>query len=89
VELVEPVDRDGEIAADLAASERTALLHHVAFRVDNIKSQLARLRGADVPLANEEPRKGAGGASVAFLERRAANGVRIELVERETDVTFN
>jgi methylmalonyl-CoA epimerase len=86
VELVEPVDRDGEIAADLAVTEWTALLHHVAFRVDDIDTQLARLRDAGVPLADEEPREGAGGASVAFLERRAANGARIELVERETDV---
>lgn len=88
VELVEPVDRDSEIAADLAAAEQTALLHHVAFRVEDIETRLAKFRDAGVALADEAPRQGAGGASVAFLERRAANGVRVELVERETDVTL-
>jgi methylmalonyl-CoA/ethylmalonyl-CoA epimerase len=89
VELVEPVEDDSEIAADLETAPESALLHHVAFRVDDIKAQLAKLRGAGVALADEEPRQGAGGASVAFLDRQAANGVRIELVEREKDVVFD
>jgi len=88
VELVEPVDPETDIAADLAASERTALLHHVAYRVEDIESQLAKLDARGVPLADETLRRGAGGAAVAFLERRAANGVRVELVERDGDVSL-
>lgn len=89
VELVEPVDDDSKIARNLETAPTSALIHHVAFRVDDIKAQLAKLRGAGVALADEEPRQGAGGASVAFLDRQAANGVRIELVEREADVVFD
>ncbi|WP_302081044.1 VOC family protein [Salinibaculum rarum] len=89
VELVEPVDDDSEIAGDLEATPQSALLHHVAFRVNDIESKLAKLRDAGVPLADEEPRRGAGGASVAFLDRQAANGVRVELVEREADVVLD
>lgn len=89
VELVEPVEEDSEIAADLVRTEETALLHHVAYRVEDIDAQLAKLRSAGVPLADEEPRTGAGGANVAFLEPWAANGVRIELVERESDLVFD
>ncbi|MEF8822337.1 MAG: VOC family protein [Halovenus sp.] len=86
VELVEPVDQESAIAADLGATEQAALLHHVAYRVDDIEAQLAKLRAAGIGLADEEPRQGAGGASVAFLERQAASGVRIELVERDADL---
>lgn len=86
VELVEPTDRETDIAADLDAAARSALLHHVAFRVDDIEEQLRSLRAAGVPLADEEPRRGAGGSKVAFLAREAAHGVRIELVEREADI---
>lgn len=86
VELVEPVDRESTIAADLDTTDQAALLHHVAYRVDDIEAQLAKLRAAGIELADEEPRQGAGGASVAFLERQAANGVRIELVERDADI---
>lgn len=88
VELVEPVDRDSGLAATLDATQQSALIHHVAFRVDDIETELQHLRDAGVPLADEEPRPGAGDACVAFLDRRAGNGVRIELVERETDVVF-
>ncbi|MGM0389663.1 MAG: VOC family protein [Natrinema limicola] len=89
VELVEPVGPTTDLAADLEAAGREAMLHHLAFCVDDLESQLAELRRAGVALADETPRQGAGDASVAFLERRAANGVRIELVERERDLTID
>jgi len=89
VELVEPVDPTTDLAADLEATGREAMLHHVAFHVDDLESRLAELRRTGVALADETPRQGAGDASVAFLERRAANGVRIELVEREDDITIS
>ncbi|MXR50234.1 VOC family protein [Halovenus sp. WSH3] len=86
VELVEPVDRETALADDLDAAQQSALLHHVAFRVDDIEATLATLRRAGVALADQRPRRGAGDAAVAFLDQRAGNGVRVELVERETDV---
>ena len=89
VELIEPVDHGTDIAADLHAADGDALLHHVAYRVEDIEAQLETLRAAGVSLADEEPRTGAGGARVAFLDRRAANGVRIELVERTSDVALD
>jgi methylmalonyl-CoA epimerase len=89
VELVEPVDQDSGVAADLDGTPQSALIHHVAFRVDDIEAKLRELRSAGVTLADEKPREGAGGASVAFLDRQAGNGVRVELVERETDVVFS
>jgi len=86
VELVEPVAGDSELVDDLESTQWTALLHHVAYRVDDIDAQLTALREAGVALADPSPRQGAGGARVAFLDQQAANGVRIELVERSGDV---
>lgn len=86
VELVEPVSGGSSLADDLEATQWTALLHHVAYRVNDIDAQLTALREAGVALADPSPRRGAGGARVAFLDRQAANGVRIELVERSGDV---
>lgn len=88
IELVEPVDRNSDLASDLETTAQTALLHHIALRVNDIETRLAELRNADVPLADEMPRQGAGNAKVAFLERQAANGVRIELIERDSEITF-
>ena len=89
VELVEPVDGDGSLVSDLERADGTALLHHVAFRVDDIEAELAALRRNGVALADTEPRSGAGGARVAFLDREGANGIRIELVERAADVALD
>lgn len=86
VELVEP-EPGTDLVADLP-DRWGATLHHVAFRVADVESQLDALREAGVPLADEEPRPGAGDASVAFLDRRAGNGVRIELVERHSPVSL-
>ena len=86
VELVEPVENDSGLVDDLEATQWTACLHHVAYRVDDIDARLVALREAGVALADPSARQGAGGARVAFLERRAANGVRIELVERSGEV---
>lgn len=89
VELVEPVDQGGNIASDLERADGTALLHHIAFRVDDIEAKLAALRRSGVALADREPRSGAGGAQVAFLDQEGANGIRIEVVERDADVVLN
>lgn len=89
VELVEPVDGGGRIMSDLERADGTALLHHVAFRVDDIGAELTALRRNGVALADAEPRSGAGGARVAFLDREGANGIRIELVERDADVALD
>lgn len=88
VELVEPVDQDSNIAADLQASDDDAFIHHVAYRVDDIEAMLDSLQAEGVRLADEKPRQGAGGARVAFLDQQAANGVQVELVERESEVLY-
>lgn len=89
IELIEPVEKGSSIAADLQAVDDDAFIHHIAYRVDNIEAQLDALRAEGVPLADEEPQQGAGNSRVAFLAQRAANGVRIELVEREVDVVLD
>jgi methylmalonyl-CoA epimerase len=59
-------------------------LHHVTLRVDDIRAALARLKGQGVRLVDEEPRVGAGGALVAFVHPSSAQGVLVELTQRET-----
>jgi len=87
VELVEP-DPGTDLVADLP-DRWGATLHHVAFRVEDIEARLDALREAGVGLADERPRPGAGDASVAFLDRRAGSGVRVELVERHSPVSLD
>lgn len=89
VELIEPLDEDSELAADLDRAVDEAFLHHVAYRVANIDERLAVLKAKGVPLADEEPRPGGAGARIAFLEASAFGGVSIELIERDSDLAFD
>jgi len=54
----------------------------VAFRVENIEAALAELKEKGIRLIDEKPRKGAGGARIAFLHPKDTSGVLVELCER-------
>lgn len=57
-------------------------IQHVAFRVKDIEAALSELKAKGVRLIDEIPRKGAGGARIAFLHPKATGGVLVELCER-------
>jgi len=79
LELLEPTDPGSVIAKFL---EKRSGLHHVCLLVEDIEAALSELRSRGVPLIDEKPRAGAGGARVAFLHPRAAGGVLLELKEQ-------
>ena len=81
VELLESTAPDGPIAAFI--ERRGQGMQHVAFQVENIEAALAELKEKGVRLIDEEPRRGAGGARIAFLHPKATNGVLVELCERD------
>lgn len=56
-------------------------LHHVAFEVDDVPSELARLAAAGERLIDEQPRRGLNGLRVAFVHPEATGGVLAELVD--------
>ena len=80
VELLESTAPDGPIARYL--EKKGAGIQHVAFRVDDIEAALQELKEKGVRLIDEKPRKGAGGAKIAFLHPKSTNGVLVELCER-------
>jgi methylmalonyl-CoA/ethylmalonyl-CoA epimerase len=81
VELLESTAPDGPIAKYL--EKRGEGIQHIAFRVDNLEEALAELKDRGIRLIDEKPRKGAGGAKIAFLHPKSTHGVLIELSERE------
>jgi methylmalonyl-CoA/ethylmalonyl-CoA epimerase len=80
LELISPTDAEGPIAAFMA--KRGEGMHHVAYQVDDIAAELARLRAAGVRLIDEAPREGAhAGWMIAFIHPESTNGVLTELVQ--------
>jgi len=81
VELLESTSIEGPIAKYI--DKKGEGIQHVAFRVENIEEALTELKEKGVKLIDEKPRKGAGGALIAFLHPKATNGVLVELCERK------
>jgi methylmalonyl-CoA/ethylmalonyl-CoA epimerase len=80
VELLESTAPDGPVAKYI--EKKGQGIQHVAFRVENIEAALEELKAKGVQLIDQQPRKGAGGAKIAFLHPKATNGVLVELCER-------
>jgi methylmalonyl-CoA/ethylmalonyl-CoA epimerase len=80
VELLESTSPEGPVAKYI--EKKGQGIQHVAFRVENIEEALAELKEKGIRLIDEKPRKGAGGAKIAFLHPKATNGVLVELCER-------
>jgi methylmalonyl-CoA/ethylmalonyl-CoA epimerase len=56
-------------------------IHHIAFAVENIVSEIARLQKEGFVVLNEIPKKGADNKLVVFLHPKSTNGVLIELCQ--------
>jgi methylmalonyl-CoA/ethylmalonyl-CoA epimerase len=80
VELLESTAPDGPIARYL--EKKGEGIQHIAFRVENVTKALEELKEKGIKLIDEKPRKGAGGAKIAFLHPRSTHGVLVELCER-------
>ncbi|MBW2199645.1 MAG: methylmalonyl-CoA epimerase [Deltaproteobacteria bacterium] len=80
VELLESTAPDGPVAKYI--EKKGEGIQHVAFRVEDIETALKELKEKGVRLIDETPRKGAGGAKIAFLHPKSTNGVLVELCER-------
>ena len=77
IELLRPLDENSPIRGDAPTR-----MHHIAYRVGDIRAELARLRTEGVRLIDETPRRGAHGNTIAFLHPKSTGGVLTELCER-------
>ena len=79
IELLAATREDSPIAKFL--EKRGEGIHHLAFEVEDIIAEMARLKGEGFILLSEEPKKGADNKIVAFLHPKSSNGVLVELVQ--------
>jgi len=56
-------------------------IHHIAFAVADIHSEMKRLKENGFVLLNEVPQKGADNKLICFVHPKSANGVLIELCQ--------
>jgi len=79
IELLEATKPDSPIAKYL--EKKGEGIHHIAFAVADIVSEIQRLKGEGFLVLNETPKKGADNKLVAFLHPKGTNGVLVELCQ--------
>ena len=79
VELLEALGPDSPVAKFI--EKKGEGIHHIAFEVDDIMSELKRLDAEGFQVLNKEPKRGADNKLVAFLHPKSANGVLVELCQ--------
>jgi methylmalonyl-CoA/ethylmalonyl-CoA epimerase len=78
VELLAPLGEDTPVGKFLAS--RGPGMHHVAYEVADVRTELDRLTAAGAELIDAEPRQGLFGLQVAFVHPDAVHGVLTEVV---------
>ncbi|MFD3000536.1 methylmalonyl-CoA epimerase [Pontibacter toksunensis] len=79
IELLEGTTEDSAITKFI--QRRGEGIHHIAFEVEDIISEMERLKQEGFTLMNETPKKGADNKLVCFVHPKSANGVLIELTQ--------
>lgn len=79
IELLEALNEDSPIAKFI--DKKGEGVHHIAFLVDDIEAETARLKSEGFTVINEKPRRGADNKLVVFLHPKSAHGVLVELCQ--------
>lgn len=79
IELLQATNNDSPIAKFLA--KKGEGVHHIAFAVEDIFTEVKRLKKEGFTILNETPKKGADNKLVVFLHPKTTNGVLIELCQ--------
>ena len=77
IELLESLVTGGVISRFI--DKRGEGLHHLAFEVEDIEAEMARLKELGFLLLSESPSPGADNKLVCFIHPRSTNGVMIDL----------
>ncbi len=81
IELLEAENESSPISKFI--EKRGEGIHHIAYEVDNIDSEIERLKSEGFQILNEKPKDGADNKRIAFLHPKTTNGVLVELCQEK------
>ncbi|MCA1025567.1 methylmalonyl-CoA epimerase [Cytobacillus kochii] len=81
LELLEPQTDESAVAKFIA--KRGEGLHHVALGVHSIQERIEEMKTKGIQMIQDQPKMGAGGASVAFMHPKSTGSVLYELCEKK------
>ena len=83
IELLEATEPDSPVAKFI--ENKGEGIQHIAFQVADVEKAIEAAKELGMRMIDEKPRKGAGGARIAFLHPKGTYGVLIELCEHGED----
>lgn len=81
IELLEATNENSAIAKFI--EKKGEGIHHIAYEVDNLEEEMARLKQEGFELINQSPKDGADNKRICFLHPKTTNGVLVELCEEK------
>lgn len=79
VELLGATEPDSVIAKYI--EKKGEGMHHVAFEVDDIESEIERLKSEGFTLLSDAPKPGADTKKIVFMHPKSSSGVLVELCQ--------
>ena len=79
IELIQGIEKDNAISKFI--KKRGEGVHHIAFEVDDITSEIKRLKKLGFIIINDTPKKGADNKLICFIHPKSTNHVLIELCQ--------
>ena len=79
IELLQGIGKNNAISKFI--KKRGEGIHHIAFEVEDIKLEIARLKKDGFDIINENPKKGADNKLICFVHPKSTNHVLIELCQ--------
>ena len=83
IELLEATNPNSPIAKFL--EKKRGGIHHIAFDVNNIESEISRLTESGFELIHKTPKSGADNKKIAFLHPKSTFGVLIEICQENKE----
>ena len=83
IELLAATHEDSAIAKFI--EKKGEGIHHVAFAVEDIHAELARLKAEGFKILTDPPKRGADNKLIAFVHPKSSNGVLVELCQEITE----
>ena len=81
IELLEASGENSAIAKFI--EKKGEGIHHIAYEVDNIDEEMARLKSEGFDLIHQQPKDGADNKRICFLHPKSTNGVLVELCQEK------
>lgn len=81
IELLEATNPESPIAKFLEKKGKG--IHHIAFDVSNIESEISRLEELGFELIHKTPKDGADNKRIAFLHPKSTDGILVEMCQEK------